>query len=433
MLRILPLLLACLFLPGAVRSQSASPATPWLVVEISNAAPFPGEPILYTARMHVESVSQVEYALQLPSFEGFIHQPGRFLTFTEVLGGRTYTVFERRELLIAVTDEPRTITPAGIVAAGTNHATPIVTSEEIPVRIRGFPAQIEEPPAIVGQYEFTLFDDTLAFAVGQPALVSLSVTGIGNHFLLSAPQPVSDMNWLVTPRDAMRIQDDSAFGVIDYSYQYVPLTPGQLQTPVFRFDYFDTGTAEIRSVALGGNPVEVYGTELQPARSLEPQPDPPPGANQDLAGTSYRPMQPTTTTNQSRVPWFLWLMAPVLITFSWFIHRFREVPPLGGSRSRPVSRLGQATTTRLRHIDLVEPKRALEICAEEMRQLEYALNSADTGKTGERRCRDCRRRLLELIAELSAMQYAPVDRQVVGAMIRRAIAVTEEIRDACGI
>ena len=240
----------------------------FLEAGVDRDAPYLGEQVTYhrryyRAREGVGLPSLFLRSYQPPSFGGFWHldlsDEGRY----EVdAAGRRYEVFEERTVLFPSLVGSVTIEPAVMsISEGLGRPSRVLTSGEININVRPLPAGA--PPGFggaVGDYSIQATVEAARLSGGDPARLTVTISGSGNIDALPAPDAPSSGDWRTFADGS-----DSSFQVLrgilrgskSFEYTMLPNVDGALEIPPISFVFFDPGSESYVTVSTDPIAVEV--------------------------------------------------------------------------------------------------------------------------------------------------------------------------------
>jgi hypothetical protein len=118
----------------------------------------------------------------------------------------------------------------------------------VPLPITGKPVDFN---GVVGQFTDTAYTDGSPPHVGEPFLLTLRVSGIGNITLL--PRPSLNIDWADAVDSKERVSWDSTGSVVrgykEFEWVVTPKVAGRMFIPRIRYDYFDPTSRSYKSAA----------------------------------------------------------------------------------------------------------------------------------------------------------------------------------------
>jgi len=186
---------------------------------------------------------------------------GSFPSRTE--GGRRYEVHVYQGPIFPLTSGRLSIPPAHLVYALPLSYSFFSREESYEVHTDSAILIVREPPlagrpadwtGTVGQIRLSARLDTTVGRVGDPLLLTVSVTGRGNVKLFA--RPALSISWarIVPAGERVALSADSLdiHGTKEFDWLLTPTVPGRLVLPVIRYSYFDPGTARYDVATTGG-------------------------------------------------------------------------------------------------------------------------------------------------------------------------------------
>lgn len=258
---------------------------------VSKKEAYVGEALTMTIYLYMaRNISNYDI-LREPGTEGFwgenlIPSTRRTLSTESVtIGGRGYDRAVLRQLaLFPIKPGTLTISPA-VVEIETNPGLffsrrKSVKRSALPVQIKvlDLPAENQPAnfnPADVGKYAFSATIDNTDIKVGEPATLTLTVSGEGNLRNLVLPEvPEIDGLKVYAPEIEVNITPKglSVVGTRTARILMIAKKPGQFTVPALSWSYFDPESASYNSLASKPITVNVRGQNAPEATQNEVQP-----------------------------------------------------------------------------------------------------------------------------------------------------------------
>jgi len=217
---------------------------------VDDPNPYLGQQLIYfrkyyVARDAVRDTFFVNRASSPPAFDGFWHQElsdeGRY----EVqAAGKRYTVYEERTVLFPTLVGPVTIDPS-VTRVSTSPLRPPeeLVSQPVRVQVRPLPANAPDGFAgAVGDYRIEATVDSGRLLGGDPATLSVTISGLGNIDALPAPVLPDTDDWRSFSQDSSassQVFQGVLRGSKTFTFLLLPNTDGALQFPPVEYVYFD--------------------------------------------------------------------------------------------------------------------------------------------------------------------------------------------------
>ncbi|MGQ0765868.1 MAG: hypothetical protein ACT4OZ_09395 [Gemmatimonadota bacterium] len=172
------------------------------------------------------------------------------------------------------------------------------------------PPEAGRPPdyqGAVGQLGLSARVDAPRTRVGEPVIMTLTVSGIGNIALF--PRPVVSVPWGQTVAGAERVHIDSTSYLVrgrkEFEFVVTPRQQGTVTTPSVRYPYFNPYTEKYEIALAQGIPLVVTGGSLA-ASGTEPASD---EQKLSIRRQLRGPVPPPPT--EAREFWAVFMLAPL--------------------------------------------------------------------------------------------------------------------------
>lgn len=242
------------------------------------------------ARMRLRRAPEYE----APNPPGFwVHElPDAGRPVRRSVGADVYEVQRFRRAFFPLSPGDYTIPPARLeyeMRRGLLYApeTRTLASEPLPLVVLPIPA--EQPPSFngaVGSYTVQARVEPATVPVGEAAVLTVEVSGVGNVKALPPPElpEIEGVDVFPPSQEAVtEARGTTIQGRKTFSWVLIPRQAGELEVPAIRYAYFDADAGGFETVAvapltLRASPASASGSPLAPAtfRFLKTTPDPDP-------------------------------------------------------------------------------------------------------------------------------------------------------------
>ncbi len=312
-----------------------SQAEPGFVeAEVSNAAPYVGEQIVYTFRYYQPAgnifgaLDQPQFAP--PAFSGFWSEGDSQQRQYQAQDkeGRPYSVTELNTVLIPTKTGELTIESGRLVTSGGFFSRGAeLTANPLTVSVQPLPAGAPATfNGAVGQFDISATTDTAATTINEPVTWQVTLNGRGNIQTLANPQWPDLPNWRSFESAATvnsQVVDGQLAGSRRYERLLVPQAAGDYTIPALEFSYFNPSTGQYQTISTQPLPVTVAPAEngAAPQAGL---PAPAPGG--DAAAGSTPALKPVSSLERAAAPltgsplyWLAWLvpLLGLVGNFAW--------------------------------------------------------------------------------------------------------------------
>jgi hypothetical protein len=230
----------------------------YVEARVDNPNPYVGQQIIYSFKLY--DAVEVANPLYEPSdFEGFWRTDLGVVSQTaEQINGRRYRVTTISTALYPTHAGTITIQPSSVVLAETVfRSKQTLTANPVSIDVKALPTS-NSPNfnGAVGQFTMSAAIDRKAVKVGEPLLVTVTISGTGNVEQL--PPPTIPDNWRVTINTgdfSSKIHNGLIVGTRDYQIVFIPVTAGIQELPPITLDYFDPVGVNYQS--LSTSPIQI--------------------------------------------------------------------------------------------------------------------------------------------------------------------------------
>ncbi|MBZ0274971.1 MAG: BatD family protein, partial [Anaerolineae bacterium] len=243
---------------------------------VDNLTPFVGQQIIYTFRFFAASdinlPPQTRY--QPSTFEGFWYggESGEEQTIQQI-GNRQYIVREIRTVLYPLRAGTITVAPAGIVFPATVFRDEqTLTADPITFTVQPLP---DSAPVgyngAVGHFDMTVSVDRVEVKQGEPVLLRLAVSGVGNLEQMLSPELALPADWGKYPNEPVyRLLDTSGtLAEKVFEWQIVPVQSGEQTLPAVTLYFFDPTNITYRSISTTPVTLRIIPAETSDSARVE--------------------------------------------------------------------------------------------------------------------------------------------------------------------
>jgi len=237
----------------------------YVEASVVNPNPYVGQQIIYNFKLY-DAVGLTN-PLYLPSdFEGFWRiDIGVVSQTSELINGRSYNVTTISTALYPTHSGTITIKPSRVVLPETVfRSKETLTANPVSLDVKALPESNSTGfSGGVGQFRMSATLDRQTAKVGEPVVMTLTVTGTGNVEQL--PPPTIPDNWRATINTGSftsAIQNGLVAGTLSYQIVFIPVKAGTQELPSITVDYFDPDGANYKSLSTSAIPIEVSGDPL---------------------------------------------------------------------------------------------------------------------------------------------------------------------------
>jgi hypothetical protein len=199
----------------------------------------------YVVRDAVREAFFVRRASTPPGFDGFWHQElsdeGRYQVQA---AGRRYNVYEEQTVLFPTLVGSVTIDPS-VTRVSTSPLRPPeeLVTRAVQVQVRPLPANAPDGfTGAVGEYRIEATVDSGRLLGGDPATLSVTISGSGNIDALPVPVLPETTDWRSFSQDSSassQVFNGVLRGSKTFTFLLLPNTDGALQFPPIEYVYFD--------------------------------------------------------------------------------------------------------------------------------------------------------------------------------------------------
>lgn len=345
MKRLLFSICGLVLLVSVIHGQDNTPKLPpgesfHVEAAVDNPSPYLGQQIVYTFRLYADELPQFTY--EAPDFKDFWRSGQVTRSYVELIDGQQYTVVITDIVLHPTRSGSVTIQPSILIipeSVFSDRPYLELATEALTVNIRPLPS--EPPPGFsgaVGRLEMQVAVDTQVVQLGQPVLLRVRVSGIGNLDLIAPPDITIPDGWRIYPNPSntstVTTQTADAIGapvgaqisgVRTFEWRLVPQRAGSHHFTAIEFSYFDPEDGAYRTQSTQPFTIDVLpGSDG--AREL-------PSFSSDQSGVlalALKPL-PTALIEGQNAPsagfWLTWLIPPGIVGIVWggiVLHQTRE-------------------------------------------------------------------------------------------------------------
>ena len=316
----------------------------YVEAEVDDQTPYIGQQITYTLRFYSANVF-ARPIYDAPDFAGFWN-PGNSSENESLasVSGRSYNVTEINTILFPTLAGDLKIEPTNVTVRGGLLGSNVTEypTRQIDLTVRPLPSN--EPAAFtgaVGRYSMGASIDTDSVALGDPVILTLTVSGEGNMRSLPAPFWPDVPGWRALDNDApfqMSTTGGKVEGVRKFERVLIPNASGSYVFPPIEYAYFDPHLGEYVTLTSRSFRVEVLSdpnsAPAEPLVSIEEEEE----SVQDIRyikpapGPLGRSRTPLTSNSMF---WGLWLtpLAGIVAIAAWlaFVSRNAESAKVGES------------------------------------------------------------------------------------------------------
>lgn len=251
---------------GAPRNKDV-----WVSSELSDLAPFVGQQIDYTFRLH-NAVQINDAKFQPPEFTGFsAKEIEERNSYRKVINGREHVVTEVYYVLTPLEQGALTIDPAvlhvGIVRQDRRRGRSpfdnffnrgvveprVLQTEPLKISVRPLPP-LPPPQAfsgLVGRFDLTAEMESTDLKVGDSSTLTITLRGKGNIIDAQPPElalPASFKSYADNPEEEIKLDRQGTKGKKVFRTALVPVDPGTFTLPSINLVYFDVEDKAYRTL-----------------------------------------------------------------------------------------------------------------------------------------------------------------------------------------
>ena len=273
-------------LPGLNQPSSLAGQDLFVEADVDDPSPYIGQQITHSIRYYATNTTS-RPIYDLPDYAGFWN-PNETMYGEDVVSaaGRRYNVNETRTILFPTLAGGMTIEPTTVTAHSTIPSSGRVTlaTRQIALNVRPLPPN--DPSSFtgaVGKYAIDAYIDTDSVSVGEPIVLTATISGAGNIETLPAPVwPQMPDGWRAFDNDVSfndEVLDGKIQGSKTFKRMLVPDVSGVFDLPPVEYAYFDPDAEEYVVVSAPSFSVEAFGAGAAPSESAaasvddEPAPD----------------------------------------------------------------------------------------------------------------------------------------------------------------
>ncbi len=242
-------------LPTLIQPSILAGQDLFVEADVDDSSPYIGEQIIHTIRYYSTTpTSRPVY--DLPDYAGFWN-PDETMLGEDVVsaGGRRYNVKETRTILFPtlagnITIEPTTVTALSGIPSSERVR---LATRQLTLNVRPLPP--DDPSAFTGAVGAYIIEgdiDTDTVSVGEPVMLTVTISGEGNVELLSAPDWPEIPGWRAFDNDTSftaSVVDGKMQGSKTFTRMLVPDASGNYELPPIEYAYFDPDIEEYVTVS----------------------------------------------------------------------------------------------------------------------------------------------------------------------------------------
>jgi hypothetical protein len=229
---------------------------------IDNPNPYVGQPIVYSLRIY-DSLSSEGLEIAYPDFNGFGQEsPTTLPPYSQVIDGKTYTVYTQDIILYPNNDGTFVFDPAILrVPESPFQSEQILSSTQIALTVQPLP--LNNPLSFrnaVGDFSITATLDKSDVTLGDVTALTVTIRGQGNLAQLLAPQiTFSETQWRVFERSPQLIGNSPLNGTKTFTWTLIPQQVGTQTLPNIEWSYFNPQRAEFVTLTQNTLSLNVMG------------------------------------------------------------------------------------------------------------------------------------------------------------------------------
>ena len=253
-------------LPTLIQPSILAGQDLFVEADVDDSSPYIGEQIIHTIRYYSTTpTSRPVY--DLPDYAGFWN-PDETMLGEDVVSaaGRRYNIKETRTILFPtlagkITIEPTTVTALSGIPSSERVR---LATRQLTLNVRPLPP--DDPSAFtgaVGAYSIEGDLDAGAVSVGEPVMLTVTISGEGNVELLPAPDWPEIPGWRAFDNDTSftaSVVDGKMQGSKTFKRMLVPDASGNYELPPIEYAYFDPDIEEYVTVNTRPFSVEALAT-----------------------------------------------------------------------------------------------------------------------------------------------------------------------------
>lgn len=248
--------------PPDTKSDAPRNKEVWVSAELSDVAPFVGQQIAYTFRLH-NAVQINDAKFQPPEFTGFsAKEIEERKSYRKVINGREHAVTEVNYVLTPLEQGALTIDPAvlhvGIVRQDRRRGSSpfdnffnrgvveprVLQTEPLKISVRALPPlpPPQEFSGLVGRFDLTAEMESTDLKVGDSATLTITIRGKGNIIDAQPPElelPTAFKSYADNPEEEINLDRQGTKGKKVFRTALVPVDPGSYTLPSIDVVYFD--------------------------------------------------------------------------------------------------------------------------------------------------------------------------------------------------
>ncbi len=236
----------------------------YVEASVDNSTPYIGQQITYNFKLY-DAVGLANPLYQPSDFEGFWRiDMGVMSQSTELINGRSYSVTTITTALYPTHSGSITIPPSSVVLPETVfRSKQTITTKPISLDVKSLPETNSiDFSGAVGQFTMSAILDRQAAKVGEPVIMTVTVSGTGDIEHLPLPNVPNNRGATINAGNyRSEIQNGLIVGTRDYQVVFIPTATGTQNLPVITLDYFDPDGANFKSMSTSPIQIQVTSDE----------------------------------------------------------------------------------------------------------------------------------------------------------------------------
>lgn len=421
---------------GGMSLAAQNTGESFLDVSVDTFTPYVGQPIIYTWQLFLPAgMNAASAQITLPTFDGFgqDHLPAEEAQL-QTINGHSMQMVQRQIVLYPLQIGTFTIESPRILLPETPFQSAVLL-ESAPITITILPLPQNAPLSFqnaLGQFDVTAALSATSITVGQPVILTMTVTGTGNIQHIQRPNILLPELWRVVEQESALQPTSPLFGSRVFEWQLIPTQAGIHIIPAIEFGFLNPQTGSYESRSTVPLPIEVRADATAPQPTAQT-------ITQNLATKPNIGLKPLPQhiaplrAHLAVLDILLWLLPPVgagilaFMRFSWS-HPAQTPKPERMSGSRAL----QQAQAQLKMALTQPPKEASSTVATVI--LMYVSRKA--GRSVERDMLKTtltqlptlmQKTLLDCLHHADAGCYAPISEQDVKLLVRDTLRVLVEV------
>jgi len=237
----------------------------YVEASVDNPNPYVGQQIIYNFKLY-DAVGLTNPHYQPSDFEGFWRVDiGVVSQTSEQINGRRYTVTTISTALYPTHSGSITIQPSDVVLPETVfRSKETLTANPVFLDVKSLPeSNSADFNGAVGQFTMSATLDRQTVNVGEPIIMTLTISGTGNVEQL--PPPTVPDTWRATINAGnykSEMQNDLIVGTRDYQIVFIPTSSVAQELPPITLEYFDPADENYKSIGTSPIPIQVSGDSV---------------------------------------------------------------------------------------------------------------------------------------------------------------------------